>query len=97
MIGNRYGLSDRERDVLTLLIRGLSMRQIAQELFITSSTVSFHLGRIYAKTGVHSRHQLTQLLREQTLVGRTPPGPDSGPGRRTRTATGRGDSQGTVR
>lgn len=97
MIGNRYGLSDRERDVLTLLIRGLSMRQIAQELFITSSTVSFHLGRIYAKTGVHSRHQLTQLLREQTLVGGTPPGPDSGPGRRTRTATGRGDSQGTVR
>jgi DNA-binding CsgD family transcriptional regulator len=46
-----------------------SSRQIAQQLFITSSTVSFHLGRIYAKTGVHSRHQLTQLLREQPLAG----------------------------
>lgn len=31
---------------------------------MTRSTVSFHLGNIYAKTGVESRHQLTRLVRE---------------------------------
>ena len=65
VLGARYQLSDRELDVLTLLASGLSMKQIAQQLFITTSTVSFHLGRIYAKTGVHSRHQLTGILRGQ--------------------------------
>jgi DNA-binding CsgD family transcriptional regulator len=65
ILAAQYQLSDRELDVLTLLASGLSMKQIAQQLFITTSTVSFHLGRIYAKTGVHSRHQLTGILRGQ--------------------------------
>jgi len=67
IIGSRFGLSDRELDVLTLLASGLSMKQIAQELFITASTVSFHLGRIYSKAGVHSRHQLTGILRAEPM------------------------------
>jgi DNA-binding CsgD family transcriptional regulator len=56
------GLSDRERDVLTLLTAGMSYVQIAASLFITKGTVSFHLSRIYAKTNVSSRHQLTELV-----------------------------------
>ncbi|WP_420122803.1 LuxR C-terminal-related transcriptional regulator [Nakamurella sp.] len=67
VLGARFGLSDRELDVLTLLAGGLSMKQIAQELFITTSTVSFHLGRIYSKAGVHSRHQLTGILRAESM------------------------------
>ncbi|MBM9469310.1 helix-turn-helix transcriptional regulator [Nakamurella leprariae] len=59
----RYQLSDRERDVVTLLSAGMSYQQIAQELFITRSTVAFHLSRVYAKAGVTSRHELTALLR----------------------------------
>ena len=55
-------LSERERDVLTLVAAGLSYVQIAASLFITKGTVSFHLSRIYAKTNVNSRHQLTQLV-----------------------------------
>jgi ATP/maltotriose-dependent transcriptional regulator MalT len=58
-------LSDRERDVLTLVTAGMSYAQIARDLFITQSTVSYHLGNIYAKANVSSRHQLTQLVREQ--------------------------------
>ena len=58
------GLSDREREVATLLLAGFSYTQIAEELYVTRSTVSFHLGNIYAKTGVESRHQLTRLVRE---------------------------------
>ncbi|MFS0894632.1 AAA family ATPase [Microbacterium sp. 179-I 3D3 NHS] len=56
-------LSDREREVATLLIAGFSYAQIAAELFVTRSTVGFHLGNIYAKTGVSTRHALTRLAR----------------------------------
>jgi DNA-binding CsgD family transcriptional regulator len=61
---NTLNLSDREHDVLTLLTAGMSYKQIARDLFITQSTVSYHLGNIYAKADVTSRHQLTQLARE---------------------------------
>jgi DNA-binding CsgD family transcriptional regulator len=61
---NTLNLSDREHDVLTLLTSGMSYKQIARDLFITQSTVSYHLGNIYAKADVTSRHQLTQLARE---------------------------------
>jgi DNA-binding CsgD family transcriptional regulator len=57
------GLTERERDVLTLVASGMSYAQISSTLFITQSTVGFHLGRIYAKANVNSRHQLTQLVR----------------------------------
>lgn len=57
------GLTDREQDVLTLVVAGLSYVQIAKDLFITRSTVGYHLSNIYAKTGVASRHQLTEAVR----------------------------------
>ena len=56
-------LSGREREVATLLVEGLSYAQIAKELYVTRSTVSFHLTRVYAKTGTSSRHEFVQLLR----------------------------------
>jgi DNA-binding CsgD family transcriptional regulator len=56
-------LSERERDVAALLVTGMSYAQIARELFITRSTVGFHLSRIYAKTGTTSRHELSELVR----------------------------------
>ena len=56
-------LTDRERDVLTLVTSGMSYAQISRDLFITRSTVGFHLSNIYAKTGVSSRHELSELVR----------------------------------
>jgi DNA-binding CsgD family transcriptional regulator len=56
-------LSDREREVATLVLEGLSYAQIANALFVTRSTVGFHLSNVYAKTGTSSRHELAQLLR----------------------------------
>lgn len=56
-------LSDRERDVATLLVSGLSYAQIGAELFVSRATVGFHLSRIYAKTNVSTRHELVDLLR----------------------------------
>lgn len=62
-VTNRHGLSERERDVLTLLAAGMSYQQIARELFVTRSTVKFHLGNIYAKAGVSTRHEVVAQLR----------------------------------
>lgn len=56
-------LSGREREVAVLLLDGLSYAQIARALFITRSTVSFHVSRIYAKTGAASRHELLETAR----------------------------------
>ena len=56
-------LSDRERDVAALLLEGLSYAQIAKELYVTRSTVNYHLSNVYAKTGTSTRHEFVQLLR----------------------------------
>lgn len=58
-----HPLSDREREVAALLLSGFSYAQIAEELYVTRSTVAFHLGNIYAKTAVQSRHQFIRLAR----------------------------------
>jgi DNA-binding CsgD family transcriptional regulator len=56
-------LTEREHDVLTLIVAGMSYAQISRELFITQSTVGYHLGNIYRKAGVSTRHQLTEKAR----------------------------------
>ena len=55
-------LSDRERDVVALLAQGMSYAQIARELYVSRSTVAFHLGNVYAKTDTTSRHELVELI-----------------------------------
>ena len=69
-------LTDREREIATLLLEGLSYAQIGKELFITRSTVSFHLTRIYAKTGTTSRHELAQATHNATRRPGRAPRPD---------------------
>jgi len=56
-------LTDREQDVLTLIAAGMSYAQIARDLFVTQSTVGYHLSNIYRKVGVNSRHELTAMVR----------------------------------
>lgn len=59
------GLTDREREVLSLLARGLSNREIGAELFITPKTASVHVSNILAKLNVSGRTQAAALaLRE---------------------------------
>jgi DNA-binding NarL/FixJ family response regulator len=54
-------LTAREREVLNLLSRGHSNREIAEELAITNKTVKNHLSRVYEKIGVHSRSEAIAL------------------------------------
>jgi two-component system response regulator DevR len=51
-------LSDRERAVVRLVARGQSNKQVATELFITQSTVKFHLHNAMRKFGTHSRSEI---------------------------------------
>ena len=55
-------LSDREREVATLVGRGLTSREIAERLGVSVRTVDGHLYRMYPKLGVTSREQLARLL-----------------------------------
>ncbi|MCS6838000.1 MAG: helix-turn-helix transcriptional regulator [Bdellovibrionaceae bacterium] len=52
------GLSNREAEVAELVTRGLSNKEVANQLFVTEKTVKFHLTNIYKKMNVKSRAQL---------------------------------------
>ncbi len=55
----RFKLSQREREILNLIARGLSNSEIAAALYITESTVKFHTGNIFKKTGRGNRTELS--------------------------------------
>jgi len=57
-----YGLSDREAQVVDLVLRGYGNRDIAQALDIAPTTAKKHLSRIFNKVGVDSRAQLISRL-----------------------------------
>lgn len=62
------GLTDREREILTLLGQGLSNADIATSLFIAESTVKTHVSRILAKLGCTTRVQAAIAARRAGLV-----------------------------
>ena len=57
-----YGLSSREEEVVKLVVRGLSTRQISNDLFISENTVQRHLSNDFEKVGVRSRRDLVKRL-----------------------------------
>ena len=63
--GTHLGLTQRESEVLRLMVRGLSNRAIAQELVVGDETVKTHVGSIYRKLAVADRSQaVAAALRE---------------------------------
>ncbi|MBN1223002.1 MAG: helix-turn-helix transcriptional regulator [Candidatus Aminicenantes bacterium] len=59
----RYQLSAREGEILDLLLKGKSNKDIERDLFISPHTVRNHIHNIYRKLGVSSRLQLMNLIR----------------------------------
>ena len=58
----RPAFAHREKEVLGLLVTGLTNRQIAGRLFLAESTVKSHVASAFAKLGVRSRQEATSLL-----------------------------------
>jgi DNA-binding NarL/FixJ family response regulator len=61
-------LSQREREVLRLLARGLGNRQICERLSIADSTVRNHITMIYSKLDVHDRYTAMQIAIQAGIV-----------------------------
>ena len=63
-----YDLSDREKEILALLVDGLSKKQIADNIFLSHHTVDSHIRNIYAKLEVHSRSSaISKAIKEKLL------------------------------
>jgi len=62
-------LTVREREVLTILTRGSSTKEIAEALFISVSTVRNHIQNIFDKLGVHSRSEAIVYAYQNGLIG----------------------------
>ncbi|MET9553902.1 response regulator transcription factor [Streptomyces sp. NPDC006645] len=62
-------LSAREREVLELVARGTSNREIAAELFISEATVKTHLTHIYGKLGVKDRAAAVAVGYDRKILG----------------------------
>src|SRR5262249_34187743 len=64
----RADVSSREREILALMVRGLSNPDIAAQLVIGRATVKFHVSNILAKLGATSRTEAVALALQQRLV-----------------------------
>ena len=62
------GLTPREIEVLALIARGASTRQVARQLAITPNTAETHIERIYAKTGASTRSTATLFAMQHGLL-----------------------------
>ncbi|GAA4234624.1 response regulator transcription factor [Actinomadura meridiana] len=63
-----HGVTEREREVLTLVGRGMSNQEIAGELFISVATAKAHVARLLAKLDARDRVQLVIIAYELGLV-----------------------------
>lgn len=62
LVQQNFRLSNRETEVMELLVRGNTVAHIAEELVVAENTIRTHSKRIYAKLAVHKRQELIDLV-----------------------------------
>jgi DNA-binding NarL/FixJ family response regulator len=62
------GLTDRQREILQLIVEGRGNKEIADVIHVSVKTVEFHRARIMAKLGVKSVAELTKVALQQGLI-----------------------------
>lgn len=63
-----FKLTEREKEILFFIVEGLSNKEIAKKLFLSNSTVQFHVSNILSKLGVSKRTEAAYLALKQKLV-----------------------------
>jgi len=63
-----YGLTDREQEVLNMLVQGMTRLEIAERLFVSSYTVNTHSRNIYEKLHVHTRGGAVAKALKERLI-----------------------------
>lgn len=61
---NKYNITQREKEVILLLLKGKRLNDIEKDLFISYHTVKNHVHNIYQKLGIRNRLQLNNLIRD---------------------------------
>jgi DNA-binding NarL/FixJ family response regulator len=56
-------LTGREVDVVALVAKGMTNTEVAAELYVSTSTVEYHLRNVFGKLGITSRRELRQFAR----------------------------------
>ncbi len=64
----KIDLSEREKEILSLLVKGMSYKMIAAECFISIDTVNSHIKNIYEKLHVHSKSEAVVKAINQKLI-----------------------------
>jgi two-component system, NarL family, response regulator DevR len=66
--GDRAVLTGREREVVRLIAEGLTNREIGQAIFVSESTVKFHIRNVMRKLDVHHRAEVTYAASRRGLL-----------------------------
>lgn len=62
-IGARYGLTERETEIMAYVAKGRDTPYIQEALSLSKNTVNFHRKNLYAKLGIHSKQELLDLIK----------------------------------
>jgi NarL family two-component system response regulator LiaR len=67
-LAKRFQLTRQEKNILNLMVEGLSNKDIAKRLYLSTSTVQFHITNILSKLGVTKRTEAVYLALKNNLV-----------------------------
>lgn len=59
----KYDITEKQTEIIELIIRGLTYKEIAEKLFISPKTVDNHVQNIYKKLNINSKMQLSHFVR----------------------------------